>query len=242
MKGTLSIVATPIGNLEDMTLRAIRVLKEAEYILCEDTRVTGNLLKHYEIKTKTRRYDAHASEKTHAGILADLEAGKHIALVSDAGTPGVSDPGVLLVAHAREAGVRVDAIPGPSAVTTAFSIAGITGNSFAFLGFVPLKKGRQTFFKSLVDYEMPVIFYEAPHRIMKTLESLVEHLCTKPDLDQSKVKQSTGSGLVQKRVVIARELTKMFEEVVAGTPEEVLQYFRDNPSHVRGEFVVLVST
>ncbi len=222
MKGTLSIVATPIGNLEDMTLRAIRVLKEAEYILCEDTRVTGNLLKHYGIETKTRRYDAHASEKTHAGILADLEAGKHIALVSDAGTPGVSDPGVMLVSAAHQSGIRVDAIPGASAVTAAFSIAGIAGNSFVFLGFVPLKKGRQTFFKSLVDYDMPVIFYEAPHRIMKTLESLKEEL---PEAS---------------RVVIARELTKMFEEVVAGTPEEVLQYFRDNPGHVRGEFVVLV--
>ena len=192
MNGLLSIVATPIGNMEDMTLRAIRVLKEAEYILCEDTRVTGNLLKHYGIETKTRRYDAHASEKVHEGILRDLEEGKKIALVSDAGTPGVSDPGVMLVARAREAGARIDAIPGPSAVTTAFSIAGITGNSFVFLGFVPLKKGRQTFFKSLPEYNIPVIFYEAPHRIMKTLESLKETLPS------------------EKKVIVARELTKMF--------------------------------
>lgn len=222
-QGTLSIVATPIGNMEDMTLRAIRVLKEVDYILCEDTRVTGNLLKHYEIATKTRRYDAHASEKSHEGILKDLEEGKHIALVSDAGTPGVSDPGVMLVARAREAGVRIDAIPGASAVTAAFSIAGISGNSFVFLGFAPLKKGRQTFFKSLSEYEMPVMFYEAPHRIMKTLESLKENL-------------TNG-----RKVVVARELTKMFEEVVSGTPEEVLQYFVDHPDHVRGEFVVLVA-
>jgi len=223
MDGLLSIVATPIGNMEDITLRAIRVLKEADYILCEDTRVTGNLLKHYEIPTKTRRYDAHASEKVHESILSDLEEGKKIALVSDAGTPGVSDPGVMLVARAREAGIRIDAIPGPSAVTAAFSIAGIAGNSFSFLGFVPLKKGRQTFFKSLAEYETPVIFYEAPHRIMKTLESLKEHL-------------SEG-----KKVIVARELTKMFEEVVTGTPAEVLQYFIDNSDHVRGEFVVMVS-
>jgi 16S rRNA (cytidine1402-2'-O)-methyltransferase len=221
--GRLSIVATPIGNMEDITLRALRVLKEADYILCEDTRVTGNLLKHYEIATKTRRYDAHASEKSHEGILKDLAEGKHIALVSDAGTPGVSDPGVMLVARAREAGVRIDAIPGASAVTAAFSIAGISGNSFVFLGFVPLKKGRQTFFKSLVEYEVPVIFYEAPHRIMKTLESLTENLT------------------IDRKVVVARELTKMFEEVVTGTPEEVLQYFVDNSSHVRGEFVVLIN-
>ena len=223
MNGLLSIVATPIGNMEDMTLRAIRVLKEAEYILCEDTRVTGNLLKHYGIETKTRRYDAHASEKVHEGILRDLEEGKKIALVSDAGTPGVSDPGVMLVARAREAGARIDAIPGPSAVTTAFSIAGITGNSFVFLGFVPLKKGRQTFFKSLPEYNIPVIFYEAPHRIMKTLESLKETLPS------------------EKKVIVARELTKMFEEVVTGSPEEVLQYFINHPDHVRGEFVVLVA-
>lgn len=222
MNGLLSIVATPIGNMEDMTLRAIRVLKEADYILCEDTRVTGHLLKHYGVDTKMRRYDAHASEKTHIGILHDLEVGKKIALVSDAGTPGVSDPGVMLVRRAREAGVRVDVIPGASAVTAAFSIAGIAGNNFVFLGFVPLKKGRQTFFQSLSDYDMPVIFYEAPHRIMKTLESLKENL------------------LIDRKVVVARELTKMFEEVVVGSSEEVLQYFVDHPDHVRGEFVVLV--
>lgn len=222
MNGLLSIVATPIGNMEDMTLRAIRVLKEADYILCEDTRVTGHLLKHYGVGTKMRRYDAHASEKTHIGILHDLEVGKKIALVSDAGTPGVSDPGVMLVRRAREAGVRVEVIPGASAVTAAFSIAGIAGNNFVFLGFVPLKKGRQTFFQSLSDYDMPVIFYEAPHRIMKTLESLKENL------------------LIDRKVVVARELTKMFEEVVVGSPEEVLQYFIDHPDHVRGEFVVLV--
>lgn len=221
-QGLLSIVATPIGNMEDITLRALRVLKEVDYILCEDTRVTGNLLKHYEIATKTRRYDAHASEKSHEEILNDLELGKHIALVSDAGTPGVSDPGVMLVARAREAGVRIDAIPGASAVTAAFSIAGISGNNFVFLGFVPLKKGRQTFFKTLSEYDMPVMFYEAPHRIMKTLESLTENLS------------------IDRKVVVARELTKMFEEVVTGTPEEVLQYFVDHSDHVRGEFVVMV--
>ncbi len=209
--------------MEDITLRAIRVLKEADYVLCEDTRVTGNLCKHHGIETKLRRYDAHASEKVHEDILRDLEAGKRIALVSDAGTPGVSDPGVLLVARAREAGVRVDAIPGASALTALFSIAGVTGNSFAFLGFIPMKKGRQTFFKSLPAYAMPVMCYEAPHRIMKTLESLAEEL------------PETAT------VIIGRELTKMFEEVVTGTPQEVLQYFVDHPDHVRGEFVVLLT-
>lgn len=214
--------------MEDITLRAIRVLKEADYILCEDTRVTGNLLKHHGIETKMRRYDAHAPEKVHADILRDLEEGKHIALVSDAGTPGVSDPGVMLVALARRAGVRIDAIPGASAVTAAFSIAGISGNSFAFLGFAPQKKGRQTFFKTLVDYDMPVMFYEAPHRIMKTLESLTE------TFEHETIP-------VNRKITVARELTKMFEEVVQGTPNEVLRYFTHHPDKVRGEFVVIVS-
>ena len=234
MTGTLSIVATPIGNLEDITLRALRVLKEADYVLCEDTRTTGNLLKHYGINAKTRRYDAHASESVHEGILSDLAAGKHIALVSDAGTPGISDPGVLLVQKVRskngclpaDSQLRIDAIPGASAVTAAFSISGISGNSFVFLGFVPQKKGRQTFFKSLPEYDIPVIFYEAPHRIMKTLNSLI----------------TLGDDMsINRHIIVARELTKMFEEVVTGTPEEVLQYFIDHPDHVRGEFVVVVS-
>ena len=223
MNGILSIVATPIGNLEDITYRAIRVLSEADYVLCEDTRVTGKLLAHYTLKTKLKRYDAHASEHVHEVIIEDLMAGKHIALVSDAGTPGVSDPGVLLVARARLAGVRIDAIPGASAITATFSIAGVTGNSFVFLGFVPHKKGRETFFKSIVSYDMPVMFYESPHRIMKTLASLCEH-----------VTQDT-------QVIIARELTKMHEEVVTGTPAEVVAYFIENPTHVRGEFVVMVT-
>lgn len=222
-EGLLSVVATPIGNMEDITLRAIRVLKEADYVICEDTRVTGNLLKHHGIEAKTRRYDAHASEASHHAILADLMEGKHIAMVSDAGTPGVSDPGVLLVSRAREAGIRVETIPGPSAITAAFSISGLSGNSFAFLGFVPHKKGRETFFRSIPEYDMPVIFYESTHRIMKALESLKTHLPA------------------DAKVIVARELTKMFEEVVEGTPAEVLQYFIDHSDHVRGEFVVLVA-
>lgn len=221
-EGLLSVVATPIGNMEDITLRAIRVLKEADYVLCEDTRVTCNLLKHHGIVSKTRRYDAHASEGTHLAILTDLMEGKHVAMVSDAGTPGVSDPGVLLVSRAREAGIKVESIPGPSAITAAFSISGLTGNSFVFLGFAPHKKGRETFFRSITDYDMPVIFYESTHRIMKALESLKAYLSPKS------------------KVIVARELTKMFEEVVVGTPEEALQYFTDHKDHVRGEFVVLV--
>lgn len=221
-EGVLAIVSTPIGNLEDMTFRAVRVLQEVDYILCEDTRVTGKLLKHYGIETKMRRYDAHTSEQSHTDILADLEDGKHIALVSDAGTPCVSDPGVLLVARAREAGVCIYAVPGASALITAFSLAGITGNHFLFLGFAPHKKGRQTFFKEIAESAYPVIFYEAPHRLMKSLESLRD-VCT----DES-------------RVYVARELTKMFEEVIDGTPAEVLTFFTQNADHVRGECVIMV--
>jgi 16S rRNA (cytidine1402-2'-O)-methyltransferase len=222
-QGTLFVVATPIGNMEDITMRALRILGEVDYVLCEDTRVTGNLLKHYNIKTTLRRYDAHTSEKAHADIVADLEAGKQIALVSDAGTPGVSDPGVFLVAQVRASGAgRIDAIPGPSAVTAAFSIAGLSGNQFSFLGFVPQKKGRQTFFQELENYDHPVIFFESTHRIMKTLESLNETLPP------------------ETKVLVAREITKLFEEVVSGSAKEVFEYFTTNPDKVRGEYVVLV--
>ena len=219
--GTLSVVATPIGNLEDITLRAIRVLSECEYVLCEDTRVTGKLLKHHNIEAKMKRYDAHASEKVYEEILSDLAEGKHIALVSDAGTPGVSDPGVLLVAGARGAGARVDTIPGASAVTAAFSIAGLEGNQFSFLGFVPQKKGRQTFFKELAGYDHPVIFFESTHRIIKTLESL-----------QTEYPNT--------QVHLGRELTKMYEEMLIGTPAELLEILTTTPEKQKGEFVVIV--
>lgn len=222
-KGILNIVATPIGNLEDITLRALRVLKEVDYILCEDTRVTGKLLKHYEITTPLKRYDAHSTDALNDRVMSDLLEGKSIALVSDAGTPGVSDPGVLLVANVRAARIRIDAIPGPSAVTAAFSIAGLTGNAFTFLGFAPQKKGRQTFFKSLGSHQEPVIFFESTHRIIKALDSLVAYL---PE---------------GQKVTIARELTKLHEEVVADTPATVRQYFLENPVHQKGEFVIIVS-
>ncbi|MBC8464852.1 MAG: 16S rRNA (cytidine(1402)-2'-O)-methyltransferase [Parcubacteria group bacterium] len=225
MSATLSIVATPIGNLEDITLRALRVLGEVDVILCEDTRVTKKLLGKYDIHTKTMRYDAHSSEKTRADIDALLEEGKHIALVSDAGTPGISDPGTHLVAHVRKhfgVTVIIEAIPGASALTTALSGAGIPSPAFLFLGFLPHKKGRQTLFEEIARSERAVVFYESPHRIMKTLESLREHL-------------------PERRIVLARELTKIHEEYVHGTPEEVILYLEEHPDHVRGEFVVIVS-
>ena len=218
--GTLSVVATPIGNLEDITLRALRIFGEADYVLCEDTRVTGKLLHHHGIKVPMKRYDAHASDKTHEEVVADLEAGKHIVLVSDAGTPGVSDPGVPMVQAARAEGARIDAIPGPSALTAAISIAGIAGNQFTFLGFVPTKKGRETFFKSLSTMPQPVIFFESTHRILKTLEALEK--------------------VANVQVSLGRELTKLHEELVVGNPSEVLSYLSANPVKQKGEFVVIV--
>ncbi len=218
--GTLSIVATPIGNLEDITLRALRIMKEADYVLCEDTRTTGILCKHHGIKAKLKRYDAHASVASHDAIVADLVAGQSVALVSDAGTPGVSDPGVMLVRQARAAGVRIDAIPGASSITAAISIAGVSGNQFSFLGFVPSKKGRETFFVDLELYDHPVVFLEATHRILKTLESLT-------------VSYSTAT------VYLGRELTKMYEEMLVGTPGEILEILVKNAVKQKGEFVVI---
>jgi len=219
--GTLFIVATPIGNMEDITLRALRTLREADYVLCEDTRMTGNLLKHHGVEARLRRYDSHSSENTHNNIIADLEAGKHIALVSDAGTPGVSDPGVLLVQRARAAGVRIDGIPGASAVTTAISIAGISGNQFSFLGFVPHRKGRETFFKSLSTAPSPVAFFESTHRIMKCLDQL-------------------SANYPEATLYIGRELTKFHEEMIVGTPEQIIDLLTTTPVKQKGEFIVIV--
>lgn len=220
--GTLFVVATPIGNREDITLRALRILREVDYVLCEDTRVTGNLLKYHGIEAKLRRYDAHASLGTHEAIIRDLTEGKQIALVSDAGTPGVSDPGVLLVQQARAQGSRIDAIPGPSALTAAISIAGIAGNQFSFLGFAPHKKGRETFFKSFATFPAPVAFFESSHRIMKTLEQLATHY-------------------PEATLYLGRELTKLHEELLVGTPAELLTLLTTTPVKQKGEFILIVS-
>ncbi|NCT01992.1 16S rRNA (cytidine(1402)-2'-O)-methyltransferase [Candidatus Parcubacteria bacterium] len=219
--GTLYIVATPIGNLEDITYRAVRILGEVDQVLCEDTRVTGKLLAKYGIKAKLRRYDAHASGQVHDSIIEDLRSGKNLALVSDAGTPGVSDPGVLLVERAREAGAQLEVIPGPSSVIAAVSLAGITGNQFTFLGFAPQKKGRETFFKGLTTHAQPVVFLESTHRIMKALESLAIALPTA-------------------KIYLARELTKLHETLHIGTAAELLAALHAEPVKQKGEFVVLV--
>jgi 16S rRNA (cytidine1402-2'-O)-methyltransferase len=228
--GKLYIVATPIGNLEDITLRAIRILKEVDLILCEDTRETGKLLKHYDIpKKEGGLWSYHAQSKLEKidEIIQILKEGKNIALVSDAGTPTISDPGSLLVQKIREeinkneSEIEIIAIPGASALTATWSIAGITGGEFVFLGFLPHKKGRETLFKEMAIAERPYVFYESPHRILKALESLVTFA-------------------PNKKVFIGRELTKMFEETISGSPKEALEHFIKNPIKVRGEFVVIV--
>jgi 16S rRNA (cytidine1402-2'-O)-methyltransferase len=222
MNGKLSVVATPIGNLEDITLRALRTLKECDVIYAEDTRVISKLLARYKIKKPLQRLDAATEIKKADEIIARLEAGENVALVSDAGTPGISDPGSRLVARARGAGARIEAIPGASALTTAISIAGLDSGEFTFLGFLPHKKGRQTALKKLSESKIPVVLYESPHRILKLLKELVQHRVL--------------------NITIARELTKIHEEVISGTPAELLSHFAAHPSTVRGEFVVIVES
>lgn len=224
--GTLSVVATPIGNLGDITLRALEILKEADAIACEDTRVTAKLLKRYDISRPLLVYHAQSGRRDATRILELLGEGKHIALVTDAGTPGISDPGSALVAEVRErleGDVRIQAIPGPSALTAALSIAGVPTDEFTFLGFLPHKKGRQTRMKEIAASERTVIFYESPHRIEKALAELAAVLAE------------------DRRVVVLRELTKMFESVTSGSALELQAHFKSHAGEVRGEFVVIVT-
>ena len=222
----LYIVATPIGNLEDISLRALRILREVDVVFCEDTRVTRKLFSHFEIDQKLISYHTHSKLTRIDQAIDILREGKDIALVSDAGTPTISDPGILLVKGVRrELGdeVKIIAIPGASALVSALSISGITSKEFIFLGFLPHKKGRETLFKEIAQAKRTVVFYESTHRIQKTLASLKEHL--------------SGADRV---VAVARELTKIYEQCVSGTADEVMQYFIDNTDKVRGEFVVVV--
>lgn len=224
---TLYIVSTPIGNFEDITLRALRILSEVDIVLCEDTRVTKKLLNKYEIKTPTMSYHCHSKLSKVEKVFTLLEEGKNIALVSDAGTPTISDPGVLLVSQVKEkfsTDVKIVPIPGPSAVISALSVSGIPSSEFLFLGFLPHKKGRETLFREIANSKRTTVFYESPHRIEKTLNSLTEHLDNK------------------RKIVVARELTKIYEEILSGTAEEVLSYFKQNQDKVKGEFVVIVES
>ncbi len=221
MPGTLSIIATPIGNLGDITFRAIETLKTVDMILCEDTRVTKKLLAHFEIATPTMSYHHHSAEAKIREIFALLQEEKHLALVSDAGTPGISDPGNILINYLvqEDPTIPITCIPGPSAVIAALSISGFRTDKFLFLGFPPHKKGRQTFFQEVSASSHTVVFYESCHRIEKCLSELIA--TQSPDL----------------RICICRELTKKFEQVYRGTVGGLVN-MRVNP---KGEFVIILS-
>jgi 16S rRNA (cytidine1402-2'-O)-methyltransferase len=220
MSGTLYVVATPIGNLEDVTLRALRTLREVDLIACEDTRRTRTLLARHEIGTPTTSYFEHNKLRKGPYLLGLLAEGKSVALVTDAGTPGISDPGFLLVREARAAGVHVVPVPGASAVIAALSAAGVPADRFAFDGFLPVKPGRRlNRLRALRELGTTLVLYESPHRIEATLEALREVFGEAP-------------------VVVARELTKQFEEVVWATPAEHLARLAAGP--VRGEFTLVI--
>ena len=220
--GTLFVVATPIGNMEDITLRALRILGECDLIVCEDTRVAKKLLFKHNISKPLLAIPQRAADEKIRRVLEVLEAGKNVALTTDAGTPGVSDPGNEVVEKVIAEGFRVSPVPGPSALGAILSVAGVNTQEFCFKGFPPHKKGRETFFRAVAESTMPVVYYESPYRVVKNLELLV-------------------SLAPEKHVIVGRELTKMFEEVVRGSVAEVSEFFQENPGKVKGEFVVMVT-
>jgi 16S rRNA (cytidine1402-2'-O)-methyltransferase len=228
---TLSVIATPIGNLEDITLRALRILREADLVLCEDTRVTAHLLAHHGIEAKGRLASFPSNERARGEVsggakkaLDVIAAGGHVALVSDAGTPGISDPGGTFVALVRERlpEAKVEAIPGASALAAAVSVSGVPAPAFTFYGFLPHKKGRETLLKEIAAADRASVFYESPHRIEKALAALA---ALAPD----------------RQIALCRELTKVFEEVARGTASELLARIEADPNKARGEFVAVVS-
>jgi 16S rRNA (cytidine1402-2'-O)-methyltransferase len=220
LTGTLFVVATPIGNLEDVTLRALRVLREVDVVACEDTRRTRALLTHFDIHTPTVSYYEHNKLTRGPQILRQLRDGRSVALVTDAGTPGISDPGFLLVREARAAGIPVVPVPGPAAVTAALSAAGVPADRFVFDGFPPVKPGRRlNRLRALRELDTTVVLYESPHRILATLEAI-------------------GTVFGEREIVVARELTKQFEEIVRATP--AAHRARLQAAGVRGEFTVIV--
>lgn len=216
----LYIIPTPIGNLEDMTLRAIRILKECDVIFAEDTRTTIHLLKHFQIEKPLKSYHMHNEHKIVNEIVSLIQEGKNVALVSDAGTPGISDPGFLLVRESIDAGIDVETLPGATAFIPALVNSGLSCDSFVFIGFLPVKKGRLTKFKSLEEETRTMVFYESPYRLVKTLQELGNHL---------------GAN---RKASVSRELSKMFEENKRGTLEELALYF--GQKLVKGEIVIIV--
>lgn len=219
--GILYLVPTPVGNMEDMTFRAIRILKEADLVLCEDTRTSGILLKHFDIKNHLMAHHKFNEHGTSAGIVNRLKVGETIALISDAGTPGVSDPGFYLVREAIAAGITVQTLPGATAFVPALVSSGLPCDRFCFEGFLPQKKGRKSHLESLAEEQRTMIFYESPYRVVKTLEQFSEIFG------------------VDRKVSCCREISKVYEESVRGTLAEVIAHFREREP--RGEFVIVVA-
>lgn len=212
---------TPIGNLDDMTFRAIKVLQEADLILAEDTRTSGKLLKHFEITTPMHSHHMHNEHKTVEGIVKRIRGGQVVALISDAGTPAISDPGFLLTRACVESGLEVDCLPGATAFVPALVNSGFPNDKFVFEGFLPVKKGRQTRLKLLAEETRTIIFYESPHKLIKTLSQLVDFF---------------GAA---RKVSVSREISKLHEETIRGTVEEVLKHFEEKPP--KGEIVLVVA-
>ncbi len=217
----LYLVPTPVGNLEDMTLRAIRVLKEVDLILAEDTRNSGKLLKHFEITTPMHSHHMHNEHKTVENIVRRIQNGETFALISDAGTPAISDPGFLLVRACVEVGVEVDCLPGATAFVPALVNSGFPNDKFVFEGFLPVKKGRQTRLKILAEETRTIIFYESPHKLLKSLSQFVEYF---------------GG---ERQISVSREISKLHEETIRGTVTQVLAHYTNKPP--KGEIVVVVS-
>lgn len=216
----LYLVPTPIGNLEDMTLRSLRILKEVDCILAEDTRTTGFLLKHYQIQKPLQSYHAHNEHFAVEKLIQRLKNGEKLALVTDAGTPGISDPGFLITRACIQNDIKVECLPGATAFVPAIVKSGLPCDQFVFIGFLPVKKGRKTELEALALEEKTMIFYESPHRILKTLEQFCEYF---------------GK---DRLVSLSRELTKMFEETKTDTAENILNYYTQNPP--KGEIVIVV--
>jgi len=219
--GKLTIVPTPIGNMEDMTFRAIRILKEVDVVLAEDTRTTSKLFQRYEISNKLVPYHLNNEHKIVERIATDIASGMHYALVSDAGTPAISDPGFLLIRACIALDVEIECLPGPTAFVPALVNSGFPSEKFIYEGFLPLKKGKQTRLQYIVDQEKTVVLYESPHRLLKTLKQFGEIL--EPN----------------RQLSISREISKKFEETVRGNCEELIEHFTHNP--IKGEFVMVIA-
>lgn len=218
---TLYIVGTPIGNLEDFTFRAKRILQSVEAIACEDTRVTRKLLDHYDITTPTLSIHQHSDPAKLQGLLSRIIQGADIAYVTDAGMPSIADPGTQLVALAQRYNVRIEVIPGPTALTSALAVAGFPADRFRFLGFPPHKKGRQTLFRQIAETDETVVLYESPHRLLKTLDAL-------------------QAVMPHRQLAVCRELTKIHETVFRGTAGAAEHHYTHHPDEVRGEIVIVI--